>query len=116
MVASEREQRIADDTLVVGIFVDGVVRRLFEFVALGSNDGDELGLAYCELVKVAIHPAACRRGVTLGRGEQAHGQIGEPIAHFPERDSRAIRPINDGAQFSLVGDGSRILRKRACQI
>src|SRR5205807_10587049 len=51
VVASQREQRIADDTLVVGIFVDGVVRRFIEFVALGSNDGDELGLAHCELVK-----------------------------------------------------------------
>ncbi len=116
MVAGLRNKRVADDALVVGIFIHGVIGSLLKFAALGADCRHQLGLAQRELVQVTVHAAAGCRRVAFRNGEQAHSQIREPIAHFAESDTSAVGRFDHAAQLSLRRHGSRIVCELARQI
>ena len=44
VLASLRQQRIADDALVIGVLIHGIIGGFLEFVPLGANIRHQLGL------------------------------------------------------------------------
>ena len=65
VLARLREQRIAHNTAIIGVCVDGVSGGFLELSELGSDVGHELGILHGESVEAPVHPVAGRSRVSL---------------------------------------------------
>ena len=84
VLAGLRQQRVADHPLVVGIGVDGLQRLRHIGVGLAPDVGRERRVVGGEPVEVAAEIGARLIGVALGDGEQADGEVGQPVANIAE--------------------------------
>ena len=64
--AGMRQQRVAGDPTVVGVFVDGLMSELFILRELGADTGHGKRLALGQRVEMLLHLTARRRGIALG--------------------------------------------------
>src|ERR1700732_5049111 len=109
VIARLRQQRIAENALVVGIFVYRLVGGVLEFVSLCANRRHQFGLAQRELIQMAVHATAGSRRAAFRWREQADGQIGEPVPHFAKGDTGTVCRFDYAAQFGFLRYRSRIV-------
>ena len=95
-----RQQLVAKDAMVGGVFVDRLVGGFFVLGTLGAQLGDKPRFAIAERIEEAVHAFTGSGSVALGGGEQADREIGEPVAHFAEGDACAVRGVDGAAQLA----------------
>ena len=86
MGARLRQQRIADDAIVLRVAVGGLQRRFDIGVDLGTDGGDNFGRVSRKAVQMLAQLFARLFGIALRVHQQADGQVGQPISQLAEGD------------------------------